>query len=76
MLYALVHILNAPYHIDKAYTYHLPAQLEEKVSVGSVVVVPFGGANKQRCGIVTALCDKTGDFTRYCNRMQFVIKCP
>ena len=59
MLYALVNILNAPYHIDKAYTYHLPSQLEEKVTVGSVVVVPFGGANKQRCGIVTGICDKT-----------------
>ena len=59
MLYALVHILNAPYYIDKPYTYHLPAQLENKVSAGSVVVVPFGGANKQRCGIVTEISDKT-----------------
>jgi len=58
LLYALVNILNAPYHIDKPYTYHLPAQLEKKVAVGSVVVVPFGGANKQRCGIVTDITDK------------------
>ena len=59
MLYARVHILNAPYHIDKPYTYHLPAQLEKKVSEGSVVVVPFGGANKQRCGVVAEITDKT-----------------
>ncbi|MBP3579771.1 MAG: primosomal protein N' [Clostridia bacterium] len=59
MLYARVHILNAPYHIDKPYTYSLPAQLENKVSVGSVVVVPFGGANKQRCGVVTELTNNT-----------------
>lgn len=55
MLYAAVNILNAPYHIDKPYTYHLPTQLENKVRVGSVVVVPFSGANKQRCGVVTAI---------------------
>ena len=58
MLYALVHILNAPYHIDKPYTYHLPAELENKVTAGSVVVVPFGGANRQRCGIVAEVTDK------------------
>lgn len=58
MTYAKVHIINAPYHIDKAYTYHLPMELEEKVRVGSVVVVPFGGGNKQKLGLVTEICDK------------------
>ena len=59
MLYVKAHIISAPYHIDKPYTYHLPSQLEKKVSVGSVVVVPFGGGNKQKCAIVTEICDKT-----------------
>lgn len=59
MLYASVHILNAPYHIDKPYTYHIPTQLEERVEVGSVVVVPFGGGNKQRCAVVTEISDKS-----------------
>lgn len=59
MLYAQVRIINAPYHIDKAYTYHLPIELENKVQVGSVVVVPFGGANKQKNAVVTAITDKT-----------------
>ena len=58
MTFAKVHIINAPYHIDKAYTYHLPLELERKVRVGSVVVVPFGGGNKQKLGLVTELCDK------------------
>ncbi len=58
MLYALVHILNAPYHIDKPYSYHLPSELCDKVTAGSIVVVPFGGANRQRCGIVTEVTDK------------------
>ena len=59
MTYAKVHIINAPYHIDKAYTYHMPIELSEKVRVGSVVVVPFGGGNKQKLGIVTEICDKS-----------------
>ena len=56
MTYAKVHIINAPYHIDKDYSYHLPIELEKKVKVGSVVVVPFGGANKQKLGLVTEIC--------------------
>ncbi len=59
MLYAQVRIINAPYHIDKEYTYHLPLQLENRVCVGSVVVVPFGGANSQRNAVVTAISNKT-----------------
>ena len=57
MTYAKVHIINAPYHIDKAYTYHLPIELEKKVKVGSIVVVPFGGGNKQKTGLVTEICE-------------------
>ena len=60
MTYAGVHIINAPYHIDKLYSYHLPIELEKKVKIGSIVVVPFGGANKQKLGLVTELfneCD-------------------
>lgn len=55
-MFAKVHVINAPYHIDKAYTYHLPMELEKKVRVGSVVVVPFGGGNKQKLGLVTEIC--------------------
>ncbi len=57
MTYAKVHIINAPYHIDKSYSYHLPIELEKKVKVGSIVVVPFGGANKQKLGLVTGISD-------------------
>ena len=59
MMYVKVHIINAPYHIDKPYTYHLPSQLESKVKVGSVVVVPFGGANRQKNALVTEVCEKS-----------------
>ncbi len=71
MQYVDVHILNAPYHIDKPYTYNLPTQLEKKVEVGSVVVVPFGGGNNTRIGIVTALKDNAD-----CKNIKMVLGVP
>jgi len=59
LLYATVHVLNVPYHADKSYTYHIPSQLEAKISVGSVVVVPFGGSNRLKNAIVTSISDST-----------------
>lgn len=59
MTFAKVHIISAPYHIDKAYTYHLPMELENKVRIGSVVVVPFGGGNKQKLAVVTEMCSES-----------------
>ncbi len=59
MLYVSVHVFNVPYFVDKAYTYHVPLELEKRVSVGSVVVVPFGGANKLKNAVVTEISDKT-----------------
>lgn len=71
MIFAKVHILNAPYHIDKAYSYHLPIELEKKVKIGSIVVVPFGGANKQKLGLVTEISDKCD-----CNTTKPVLGVP
>ncbi len=62
MSFAGVHIVNVPYHIDKEYTYSIPSQLEGKIKIGSVVVVPFGGANKTKNAVVTRIsetCDLT-----------------
>ena len=59
MTFAKVHIISAPYHIDKAYTYHLPMELENRVKIGSVVVVPFGGGNKQKLALVTEICSQS-----------------
>ena len=55
MLYASVRILNAPYNIDKSYDYHVPLHLEDRISEGSIVVVPFGGGNKTRNALVEKL---------------------
>ncbi len=59
MLYVSVRVLNVPYHVDKLYTYHLPAQLEKRAKVGSVAVVPFGGANKLKNAVITEILTKT-----------------
>ena len=46
-----VYLLDAPYHIDRAFDYILCAPYE----VGSIVKVPFGRANNLRLGIITKI---------------------
>ena len=58
MLYANVRILNLPYSADKSYEYQIPLQLEEKVKPGSIVLVPFGGANKVQTALVQSISNK------------------
>ncbi len=50
-----VHILNAPYQIDKEYDYIIPSEMKGKIEVGSVVIVPFGGGNRNVSAIVSSL---------------------
>lgn len=57
--YAGVHILNAPYQIDKEYDYSIPKSLESVLAIGSVVIVPFGGGNRHVAGIVSSLKNST-----------------
>ncbi len=63
MLYANVRILSLPSSADKNYEYHIPVHLEGKTVPGSVVLVPFGGANK----VVPALCESVSD-KKVCQR--------
>ena len=61
--FARVHILDAPYFIDKSYDYKLPERLTDSVQVGSIVTVPFGKGNKPSYGVVYGLtesCDYSG----------------
>lgn len=53
--FAGVHILNAPYQIDKEYDYFVPSEMRGYISVGSVVIVPFGGGNRNVPAIVSCL---------------------
>ncbi len=51
--YIEVHILDVPYHADCEYTYYVPLDFRSDVEIGSMVVVPFGRADRQKTAIVT-----------------------
>ena len=46
-----VHILDAPYHIDREYTYYYDGD----VAPGDFVLVPFGRANRKKTALVTSV---------------------
>lgn len=56
--YVSVHILDASYRMDRAYSYFLPPLLREKVQKGSLLVVPFGAGNKQVSAVATDFSDE------------------
>ena len=58
-----VHLLDVPYHLDIEYTYYVPETLTEDFAVGSFVLVPFGGANKKLCALITS-CGMADDYSR------------
>lgn len=43
---------QASFYFDRPYSYAVPPALQEKVHVGCRVMVPFGGGNRRRQGIV------------------------
>ena len=51
-----VHILDVPYHADCEYDYYVPSHIDE-ITVGSLVIVPFGAANRQQLAVVTAISE-------------------
>ena len=51
-MYCEVYLLDAPYHLDRPFDY-----LCEGESVGTLVKVPFGKADKLRLGVITKLKD-------------------
>lgn len=53
--YAGVCLLDNPYHIDGIYDYGIPAEMEESVTLGSFVTVPFGIRNQLRLALVAEL---------------------
>lgn len=52
-----VYILDAPYRIDRVYSYCIPSSLSEAVVPGTLVEVPFGNGNRHMTGIVYELSD-------------------
>ncbi|MGM9636366.1 MAG: primosomal protein N' [Eubacteriales bacterium] len=53
-----VHILSLPYFADRLFEYYIPAELSDSVKPGSLVVVPFGGANKRMNAVVFAFSER------------------
>ena len=50
-----VHILDVPYHADCEYDYYVSDELQSELTVGSLVIVPFGAANRQKVALVTSI---------------------
>lgn len=59
--YINVHILDVPYQADSEYTYYLPKELREDVSLGSAVVVPFGKGDRKNTAIVTSFAEPNAE---------------
>lgn len=45
--------------VDKTFDYIIPEELEEKIHVGSCIIVPFGAGNKPKEAYVTAIKEKS-----------------
>lgn len=55
-----VAVAAAKYHIDKAYSYLIPASMSDTAGVGVRVMVPFGGGNRPSEGIIISVSEKSG----------------
>ncbi len=56
--YVSAHVLDVPYHIDREYDYYIPEHLEDDVTEGSIVTVPFGVSNRRMYAVVCTLKDE------------------
>ncbi|MCL2096124.1 MAG: primosomal protein N' [Oscillospiraceae bacterium] len=57
--YAGVYILDAAYQFDKIYDYYMDEETRSKAGRGNYIIVPFGGGNKRRTGIIWEVKDST-----------------
>jgi primosomal protein N' (replication factor Y) len=60
-LIAGVYVDKAAYHFDQAFSYLVPAQLEETLRRGCRVLVPFGSGNRKRVGLVAFMRPYTAE---------------
>ena len=52
-MYCNVLLRGATKQIDRPYTYRVPDRFLSEISMGSLVMVPFGNGDSLRCGVVT-----------------------
>ncbi len=50
-----IRMLDAPYHVDRSYTYLLPQTLAESARPGRIARVPFGRGNRSVLGLIVSL---------------------
>lgn len=56
-----VHIIDMPFKADRVYSYFVPAAMWDRMHRGSLVLVPFGNANRRLTAIVTAMYPADAD---------------
>ncbi len=52
---AEIRMLDAPYHVDRPYTYLVPDPLRESVRAGRLARIPFGRGDRRVLGLIVAL---------------------
>ena len=56
-MFCSVILRGATKQIDRLFTYRVPDELSDTVSAGSLVSIPFGKGDSQRCAVVVELKD-------------------
>lgn len=56
--FAHVHVLDAPFHADREYSYYIPTELWGQVREGMLVYVPYGAANRKMPALVVRLSEE------------------
>ena len=56
---ARVAVEGTAYHFDKAYDYQIPPGLQGRTVTGCRVLVPFGGGNRTRQGIIVEVLEES-----------------
>lgn len=67
--YAAIIINSTSVALDRAFTYAIPLGLNDTISIGSRVLVPFGKGNKKNEGFVVDLFDSKGSI----NKIKYII---
>jgi len=62
--YAAIIINSTSVALDRMFTYAIPSELNDKISIGSRVLVPFGKGNKKNEGFVVDLFDSKGSINK------------
>lgn len=55
---AKICVSNINFLVDKEFTYKIPPEMKDKITIGSKVIVPFGRANRKKEGIVTQISEE------------------